>query len=270
LQTQELLIGEQEDPYFTDHPLTQERIGYVRAQVERSPYSNVPDPPSYLEMLQRIKVKLAAFTQPPASTLAKFAQQDRALLARYARAIAYSRIPDLDKAMPAIDALIRDYPRIPYFRELKGQMLFENGRTAEAVQPYEQAVRLDPRAPLLRIELAQVYLENHDPVQSKQAIGYETLDKGPHVADQIVRRHQPVEIDSAQHHLSPLGRQQPRRARRCLRTALLGQVCKQLLFCHCRSPDLTFPAPSNHERSGNTTINSHALRSGDGGSGASS
>ena len=50
----------------------------------------------------------------------------------------------LDKALPAIDALIRDYPRDPYFRELKGQMLFENGRIAEAVQPYEEAMRLAP------------------------------------------------------------------------------------------------------------------------------
>jgi predicted Zn-dependent protease len=172
LQTQELLIGEHEDPYLMDHPLTQERIAYVRDHVERSPYSNVPDPPRYVEMLQRIKVKLAAFTEPPSSTLEKFPEQDRSVLARYARAIAEYRIPDLKKAVPAIDALIRDYPRDPYFRELKGQMLFENGHIAEAVQPYEEAVKLDPMAPLLRIELAQVYVEDNDPVQNKRAIGY--------------------------------------------------------------------------------------------------
>jgi predicted Zn-dependent protease len=129
LQTQELLIGEHEDPYLMDHPLTQERIAYVRDHVERSPYSNVPDPPRYVEILQWIKVKLAAFTEPPVSTLEKFPAQDRSVLARYARAIAEYRIPDLDKALPTIDELIRDYPRDPYFRELKGQMLFENGRT---------------------------------------------------------------------------------------------------------------------------------------------
>jgi len=172
LQTQELLIGEHEDPYLMDHPLTQERIDYVREHVERSPYSNVPDTPSYVEMLQRSKVKVAAFTEPSASTLAKYPEQDRSVLARYARAIAYYRIPDLDKALPAIDALIHDYPRDPYFRELKGQMLFENGRIDDAVQPYQDAMRLDPNAPLLRIELAQVYIENNDAAQSKRAIAY--------------------------------------------------------------------------------------------------
>ena len=172
LQTQELLIGEHEDPYLMDHPLTQERIAYVRDHVERSPYSNVPDPPRYVEILQWIKVKLAAFTEPPVSTLEKFPAQDRSVLARYARAITEYRIPDLDKALPTIDELIRDYPRDPYFRELKGQMLFENGRIPEAVQPYEQAMRLNPGAPLLRIELAQVYIENNDPTQNKRAIAY--------------------------------------------------------------------------------------------------
>jgi predicted Zn-dependent protease len=172
LQTEELLIGEHEDPYLMDHPLTQQRVDYVREHVERSPYSNAPDPPSYVEMLKRSKVKVEAFTEPSASTLAKYPEQDRSLLARYARAIAYYRMPDLDKAVPAIDALIRDYPRDPYFRELKGQMLFENGHIPEAVQPYEEALRLDPGAPLLRIELAQVYLETNNPAQNKRAIAY--------------------------------------------------------------------------------------------------
>ncbi|MBV8122161.1 MAG: M48 family metalloprotease [Alphaproteobacteria bacterium] len=172
LQTEELLIGTHEDPYLMDHPLTQQRIDYVREHVERSPYSNNPDPPLYVEMLKRCQAKTAAFTEPPASTLAKYPEQDRSVLARYARAIAYYRMPDLDKALPSIDALIRDAPRDPYFRELKGQMLFENGRISEAVQPYEDALRLNPGAPLLRIELAQVYIENNDPAQNKRAIAY--------------------------------------------------------------------------------------------------
>ena len=120
LQSEELLAGEHEDPYLTDHPLTQERIDYVRDHVERSPYSNVPDPPASVEMLNRIKAKLAAFTEPPSTTLAKYPDQDQSVLARYARAIANYRIPDLDKALPIIDGLIRDYPRDPYFSRAEG------------------------------------------------------------------------------------------------------------------------------------------------------
>ena len=184
LQTEEILIGEHEDPYLTDHPLTEERINYVREHVERSPYSDVPDTPANIAMLARMKVKLAAFTEPPSTTLAAYPQSDRSVLARYARAIAYYRIPELDKALPIIDGLIRDDPRNPYYRELKGQMLFENGRIADAVQPYEAAVRLAPDAALLRVSLAQVYIENHDSAQIGLAVAYlkdalRTEDKMP-------------------------------------------------------------------------------------------
>lgn len=172
MQSEEMLTGEHEDAYLTDHPLTQERIDYVRDHVDRSPYANAPDPPAYVAMLARIQTKLAAFTEPPSTTLAKYSEQDRSVLARYARAIAEYRIPELDKALPIIDGLIRDDPSDPYFRELKGQMLFENGHVKEAVKPYEAALRRDPSAALLRIELAQVYVENHDPAQNRLAIAY--------------------------------------------------------------------------------------------------
>jgi predicted Zn-dependent protease len=172
LQSQELLIGVHQNAYLTDHPLTEERIAYVRDHVERSPYSNAPDPPAFVALLQRIKVKLAAFTDPPSTTLSAYPASDSSVLGRYARAMALYRIPALDQARATIDGLIRSDPADPYFRELKGQMLFENGHIAEAVEPYEAAVRLAPNAPLLRIELAQVYIENHDPAQNRRAIGY--------------------------------------------------------------------------------------------------
>ena len=109
-----------------------------------SRYSNAPDPPASIELLKRIKVKLHAFLDDPSTTLAAYPDSDQSVVARYARAIAYYRMPKLDKALPTIDGLIRDFPNDPYFRELKGQMLFENGRMREAMQPYEEAVRLAP------------------------------------------------------------------------------------------------------------------------------
>jgi predicted Zn-dependent protease len=172
LQGEEMLAGIREDPYLRTHPLTAQRIDYVRNHVEHSRFSNVPDSQTNIDLLKRIKVKLDAFISPPSSTLAAYPEKDQSVLARYARAIAYYRIPKLDKALPIIDGLIRDYPNDPYYRELKGQMLFENGRIAEAVQPYEEAVRLAPTAPLLRISLAQVYIESNDPKVNKRAIAY--------------------------------------------------------------------------------------------------
>jgi predicted Zn-dependent protease len=172
LQSSEMLSGDRRDPWGRTHPLTSQRIQYLRDHVERSRCSNTPDPPGSVELFRRIQVKLRAFFDPPSTTLASFPESDNSVLARYARAIAYYRIPDLGRALPAIDLLIRDFPNNPYYRELKGQMLFENGRGREAIRPYEDAVRLAPSAALLRISLSQVYIETGDPTLNKRAIAY--------------------------------------------------------------------------------------------------
>ena len=172
LQSNEMLSGEHEDPWARTHPLTSQRIEYVRDHVERARCSNAPDRPGSVELLHLIQAKLHAFLDRPSATLQAFPLADNSLVARYARAIAYYRIPDLDKALPAVDGLIRDFPKNPYYRELKGQMLFENGRVRDAIQPYEEAVRLMPTAPLLKIALSQVYIETGDPALNKRAIAY--------------------------------------------------------------------------------------------------
>ena len=170
LQQEELLSGQHEDPYLRTHPLTSQRIGYIREHVATSPWSNAKDPPAWIAMHARMKAKLAAFLDPPADTLAQYKADDNSVPARYARAIAYYRIPELDKALGLVNGLIKDYPDDPYFAELKGQMLFENGHVTEAVAPYERAVQLKPDNALLRIELAQVELETNDPALAPKAL----------------------------------------------------------------------------------------------------
>ncbi len=171
LQSDEMLSGDSEIPYLRDHPLTETRIERVRQHVLHSPYSNAPDPPRYIAMLKRIKVKLRAFLSSPSEVLGAYPESDHSLLARYARAIAYYRIPRLKKALSEIDSLIRDHPADPYFEELKGQMLFENGHIGEAVAPYDAAVRLDPSSPLLRIERAEVDIATHNKALNNRAVG---------------------------------------------------------------------------------------------------
>src|SRR5215470_12982598 len=68
LQGEEMLAGIREDPYLRTHPLTLQRIEYVRNHVEHSRFSNVPDSAANIELLKRIKVKLGAFTSPPSTT----------------------------------------------------------------------------------------------------------------------------------------------------------------------------------------------------------
>lgn len=163
LEQEEFLTAQHQDPYLQNHPLTQERIDYVREHVKNSPWSNAKEPPGWARLDELMKAKLYAFLSDPQTVLQHYKADDHSEAARYARAIAYYRIPELKHALPLIDGLIKDYPKDPYYPELKGQMLFENGHVADAVAPYEHAVSLMPDQPLLNIELAQVLLETGNP-----------------------------------------------------------------------------------------------------------
>jgi predicted Zn-dependent protease len=108
--------------------------------------------------------------RPLQTTLRSYPETDTSMPARYARSIAYYRVANLAKATALIDQLIAESPNDPYFHELKGQMLFENGRGAESLPSYERAVSLDPSSPLLRVELAHAQIERNDPALRKKAI----------------------------------------------------------------------------------------------------
>ena len=172
LSQQELLHSSRQDRYLLTHPVTRDRMAFIENHLARSRYSNRPATAVIVALHRRMAAKLAGFIDPPAVTLRTYKADDGSLSARYARAIAYYRIPDLDKAVPAIDGLIAERPLDPYFRELKGQMLFENGRLAEALPEYEAAVRLRPDAPLLRVGLAHVQIELARPVLIDRALGH--------------------------------------------------------------------------------------------------
>lgn len=169
LGDQEALVSARQDPYVRTHPLTRDRVAFVREHVGRSPYSNAPWLPQWVEMHRRAKAKLYAFIEPPIKTMQRYKETDQSLEARYARTIATYRKPDIDSALIQVDALIKERPKDPYFWELKGQMLFENGRGVDAIAPYKKAVELLPDSALLRIGLGQAEIEAEDPALLKDA-----------------------------------------------------------------------------------------------------
>lgn len=170
LGDQELLSAQRQDPYYRSHPLTRERISAVRSFMMRSKYTEKPDPPDFVKSHARMKAKLKAFIDPPSHTLLAYKKDDKRVEARYARAIAYYRIPKLTHALPLIDELINEYPTDPYFQELKGQILFENGKIDEALPYYEKAVFLDKGSHLLQRALGRVLIETNNPALLQKAI----------------------------------------------------------------------------------------------------
>ncbi len=175
LGDQELLSVRHQDPYVRTHPLTIDRIAAVRAALSRAPDER-PLPADYADRHRRMRAKLMAFLNPISRTLREFKATDTAIEARYARAIAYcgcgpgQRRADLEKALPLIEGLIHERPADPFFQELLGQMLFENGHVAESLGPYARAVQLLPDSHLLRVGLAHAQLEVNDPALLESVI----------------------------------------------------------------------------------------------------
>lgn len=170
LEDQELLPASQQDPYVRTHPITRYRIEAIESHLAKSPYTNTPSDPKLVKLFRRMKAKLAAFIYPPERTLKTYRASDTSVIARYARAIAYYRQNELDRALPLMDGLIRQEPHNAYFFELKGQALLEAGRIQEAIPPYRKAEELDPDATLIRVDLARSLLAKRDPTLVDEAI----------------------------------------------------------------------------------------------------
>ncbi len=170
LGEQELLSMTRQDPYYRSHPLTRERRAAVKNFILHSPNTARPEPPGFDERHSRMKAKLKAFVNPISRTLREYKEGNSSIEARYARAIAYYKRPDLERAIPLINGLIAERPTDAYFHELKGQMLFENGRVRDALPYYEKAVLLAPDSSLLRRSLGQVQLEAGDPALLENAV----------------------------------------------------------------------------------------------------
>jgi predicted Zn-dependent protease len=167
LDTQNLRISGAGSVYARTHPLTQDRLRFMNEQVARSPYKGNGLPPDIVEAHARMVAKLDGFLLSSEDTQRRHPTDS--IADRYARAVATYRLPDVNGAIKQIDALIAAEPKNPYFHELKGQVLFENGRIAEAEQPYADAVRYRPDSSLLRLGLARTLLEQPDQAKGEEA-----------------------------------------------------------------------------------------------------
>jgi predicted Zn-dependent protease len=169
LQKEERMQLNRRDPYLSTHPLTPERIASFEEAVARSPYANTPDSPEFLAMHHRIVAKLMGFITPDVA-LQRFAEADRSVPARYARSIAWYRKAALGSALLGIDGLLKEYPNDPYFHEVRGQMLYDNGRSAEAVLSYRKAAQLLPSSGLIKIDFARALLATNNTDNDREAV----------------------------------------------------------------------------------------------------
>ena len=170
LSGQELLSAERQDPYVRSHPLTRDRIEFMRNHVAKSPHSDTPMRDDLVQAHDRMRAKLKGFINPPARTLREYKADDTSFAARYARAVAYKKQFKIDESLALLDGLLAESPTDPFLFELKGDVLQDAGRVAESISPYQTAVDMLPWAALIRVSLAQSQLELKDRAASDAAL----------------------------------------------------------------------------------------------------
>ncbi len=144
---------DQLNPYASTHPIDNERINAVKLSAASlsNKYQSTDEEKKRYAM---IVGKLRGFIEPVDNIL-KYNQKDLGPEARkYELAVALFRKPDLRAALVKINELITEEPNNPYFYELKGQMLFENGYIKESVSAYNVAAELLPSSYLIQLEYA--------------------------------------------------------------------------------------------------------------------
>ncbi|MBU6155695.1 MAG: M48 family metalloprotease [Alphaproteobacteria bacterium] len=167
---QEALSGAKQDPFVRTHPLSRERASTLRSMVDKSPFKERPDSERDQKEYDMMVAKLRGFIEPPTVVLRRYPASDQSRPARYARAAAYFRAADLERALPQIDSLLAEEPENPFFWELRGQMLVESSRPVEGLPAYRKSVQFAPDEPLLRIGLASALLATEQSASVPEAI----------------------------------------------------------------------------------------------------
>ena len=174
LQNQEYRLTAQlpGDSYDRTHPLSSERITALLNVYEKDPAWNRPPDPALEARFQRVKAKLLGFINPKLATT-RYPESDLSVPGHYARAYAYHVGAYPEKALSEAQALLKTNPDDPFFLELKGQILLESGKPAEAIAPLRQATARADDQPLIAAMLGHALIateKRENFIEAKQVL----------------------------------------------------------------------------------------------------
>ncbi|MBR0674002.1 M48 family metalloprotease [Neoroseomonas soli] len=166
---QENLQASRQDPYLRTHPLSRDRLDFLREETARLGEQEQAVPAGLEARYAMVRAKLDGFLDRPELTFRRYPATDTGAPARYARAAALHRAGRRAEAVAVLDGLIRERPSDPYLHELKGQVLFEGGRVRESLASYGAASRLAPQEALIRAGHGRALIEAGDPASLRLA-----------------------------------------------------------------------------------------------------
>lgn len=170
LQAQSRLYSADTDAYARTHPLTEDRLAFVRNHADQSPYTDVKPDPLLVAAHARMHAKLDGYLLAPETVLQRYSAESVALPDRYARTVAFMRLHRVDEALVLIDGLIAEQPQDGFFHEMRGEILRDAGRMRDAIISYRKAVEILPWAALIHARLGQTMLELDDPTMDDDTI----------------------------------------------------------------------------------------------------
>lgn len=183
---QEVLSSKRQDPYARTHPLSTQRMAFIRDAVATANVDTSKANPNLGYWHARMIAKFESHLRNPKTILRRAKATENREISTYMKAIAYHRSSKSSDAHTHIDALIKARPSDPFYRETKGQFLLEAGRAKDAIAHYRTAAKLAPKNRLVLASLAHALITLDTSSTTKEAIGIlERISRGRFVSPRV-------------------------------------------------------------------------------------
>ena len=167
---QEVLTEARQDPYMRSHPLSRDRVRAAEAFV--AAYGDDAEPNDAARYwFARAKGKLSAFTWSTKWTMGRLKDEPYPDVRLMREAVAHHRSRQTAQALTAIDgAIAARGDQDGFYYDLRGQILLEQRRFAEAIEAYTRANELAPRQPQILAGLGRAQLAAGRPREAVQTL----------------------------------------------------------------------------------------------------
>ena len=154
------------NPYFLTHPLSRKKKQNVYFNLKNQ---NIKNFKNLEKKYLLIKAKVNGFFLE-LNQLKKIYKNKNSTEAFYAYSLYNYRVGKVDEALKFIDLCIKTDVNNPYFFELKGQILLENGRIKESIPQFRKALELKPGEKSFRLFLAKSLYHNKNKESYQESI----------------------------------------------------------------------------------------------------
>jgi predicted Zn-dependent protease len=149
--------------FLIDHPLSAERVAEARNRAEQIGRVRHTDSLSYTLMRERLR-SMVGNPQTARDHYANLVKNGagKSIEERYGKAVADIETRNPAAAIPDLQALVREYPKVNQFYGALGQAYLANGQLKESEAVLDKALNLFPRNPPITIRLAESLMRAGD------------------------------------------------------------------------------------------------------------